>query len=78
MEVTKKSKAVDWTAVCKRLMWIVATLRHREDFTDDKIIIVGLQIDEWSEKWIDLVGNESMTNCTHCLTSGRVFYYLKL
>jgi hypothetical protein len=59
-------------------MWSLITPRQRKYFMDAKIIIVGLQIDEWSEKWIDLVGKEGMTNYTHCHTSGRVVYYLKL
>jgi hypothetical protein len=58
----EESWASDWTNVCKRLAWILTTLRQREDLTDSKIAVVCLIIDEWSDKWIDLVSNEGMTN----------------
>jgi hypothetical protein len=74
----EESLAADWTEVYKSMMWMLTTRRQREDFTDDKVVIVGLQIDEWSVKCIDIVGKESMTNYIHSMTSGHVGHYLKL
>jgi hypothetical protein len=56
---------------------ILRTLRQREDFTDEQIIIIGLRLDEWTVNWISLVGREGMTNYTHLMTSGHIVYYLK-
>jgi hypothetical protein len=59
------------------MTWILTTLRQREDLTDEKIIIMGLRLDEWTVNWISLVGREGMTNYTHLMTSGHIVYYLK-
>jgi hypothetical protein len=64
----KKSRKDDWQ---------LTTLRQREDFTDEQIIIIGLLLVEWIVEWISLVGREGMTNYTHLMTSGHILYCLK-
>jgi hypothetical protein len=59
------------------MTFILTTLRQREDFTGEKIIIVGLHLDEWTVNWISLVDREGMNNHTHLMTSGHIVYYLK-
>jgi hypothetical protein len=73
----KTSHKDDWHEVTKKITWILTTLRQREDFTDEQIIIIGLCLDEWTVDWISLVGREGMTNYTHFMTSGHIVYYLK-
>jgi hypothetical protein len=34
------------------MTWILTTLRQREDFTDEQIIIICLSLDEWTVNWI--------------------------
>jgi hypothetical protein len=73
----EKSRKDDWHDVKKKMTWILTTLCQRKDFTDEKIIIMFLRLDEWTVDWISLVGREGMTNYTHLMTSGHVVYYLK-
>jgi hypothetical protein len=73
----EKSRKDDWHDVTKKMTWILTTLRQREDFTDEKIIIIGLCIDEWTVNSISLVGREGMNNYTHLMTSGHNVHYLK-
>jgi hypothetical protein len=44
--ILKKSRKNDWLNVVKKMTWILTTLRQREDFTDEQIIIIGLHLDE--------------------------------
>jgi hypothetical protein len=71
-----KSRKDDWNEVTKKMTWILTTLRQREDFTDEQIVIIGLRLDEWTVDWISLVGREGMTNYTHFMTC-HIVYYLK-
>jgi hypothetical protein len=59
------------------MTWILTTLRQREDFTDEQIIIMGLRLDEWTVDCISLVGKEGTMNHTHLMTSDHNVYYLK-
>jgi hypothetical protein len=59
------------------MTWILTTLRQREDFTDEQIIMIGLRLDEWTVDWISLVGREGVTNYTHLIASGHIVYILK-
>jgi hypothetical protein len=52
----KKSRKDDWNEVTKKMTWILMTLRQRENFNDEQIIIIGLRLDEWTVDWISLVG----------------------
>jgi hypothetical protein len=72
-----KSRKDDWNEVTKKMTWILTTLRQREDFTDEQIVIIGLRLDEWTVNWISLVGREGTTNKTRFMTSGHIVYYLK-
>jgi hypothetical protein len=42
--------------VVKTITWILTTLRQREDFTDEQMIMMRLHLDEWTIAWISLVG----------------------
>jgi hypothetical protein len=57
-----KFRKDDWNEVTKKMTWILRTLRQREDFTDEQIVIIGLRLDEWIVNCISLVGREGMTN----------------
>jgi hypothetical protein len=59
------------------MTWILTTLRQREDFTDEKTIIMGLCVDDWTVDWISHVGKEGMMNYTHLMTSSHIVYYLQ-
>jgi hypothetical protein len=72
-----KSRKDNWNEVTKKMIWILTTLRQREDFTDDQFVIIGLRLDEWTVDWILLIGREGMTNHTHLVKSGHIVYYLK-
>jgi hypothetical protein len=73
----EESRKYDWIELVKIMSWILTTFCQQEDFTDDQIIIFGLQIEEWTVKWISLVGKDGITNYSHCFTSGHIVYYLK-
>jgi hypothetical protein len=73
----EESHKDDWFKVVKNMTWILMNLRQQEYFTDEKIVSMGLSLDEHNVDWISLVGKEGMTNYTHLLTSGHIVYYLK-
>jgi hypothetical protein len=74
--VMEGSKAKYWVNLITKLEWILTTLIQRDDFMDAQIHASGLRMDEWTVRWIDLIGKDGMTNYTHCFTAGHVVYYL--
>jgi hypothetical protein len=67
----------DWIEVVRKMTWILTPIRQREDFSDEKIIITGVHLEEWTVDWILHGGKEGMINYTHFMISGRIVYYMK-
>jgi hypothetical protein len=73
----QESRKDAWIKVVKQMTWVLTAFLHREYFTDEQLIIMGLRLDEWTIDRILLVGKDGMTNYTHLMTSGHIVYYLK-
>jgi hypothetical protein len=57
---------------------IMTTLRQKGDSSNNQIKAVELELNAWTDEWISIVSKEDMANYTHCMSSGRVVYYLRL
>jgi hypothetical protein len=71
------SRGSEWKNVCKRMTWIMTTLRQREYLTYTTIRLVSIRIYRWMANWASLVGREGMTKYTHCMGVDHVPYFMK-
>jgi hypothetical protein len=65
-----------WSAIFKMLHDIFETLSQREDFTDQYIVELQVEIDYFSVKWVELTGRDGIYNYIHMIINGHIIYYL--
>jgi hypothetical protein len=51
-------------------------LRQKNDFTEEDILEIQGDVDDWFQDWVSLHGADGMTNYIHLLASGHVSEYL--
>jgi hypothetical protein len=66
-----------WSAIFKILHDIFETLSQREDFTDQEIDELQVEIDSFSVKWVELTGRDGISNCIHLMITGHIIHYLR-
>jgi hypothetical protein len=66
-----------WSAIFKMLHHIFETLSQREDFTDQDIDELQVEIDSFSVKWVELIGRDGISNYIHMMITGHIIYYLR-
>jgi hypothetical protein len=74
-EISEAEKET-WSAIFKILHDIFETLSQREDFTDQKIDELQVEIDYFSVKWVELTGRDGISNYIHMMITGNIIYYL--
>jgi hypothetical protein len=75
-EISEAEKET-WSAIFKMLHEIFETLSQREDFTDQEIDELQVEIDSFSAKWVELTGRDVNSNYTHMMITGHIIYYLR-
>jgi hypothetical protein len=66
-----------WSAIFKMLHDIFETLSQREDFTDQEIDELQVEIESFSVKWLELTGCDGIYNYIHMMITGHIIYYLR-
>jgi hypothetical protein len=56
---------------------IFETLSQRDDFTDQEIDELQVEIDSFSVKWAELTGRDGISNYIHMMITGHIIYYLR-
>jgi len=65
-----------WKDAIEKFRLIMKSLQRHEDFTDDEIKQLQLDIDEFAALWISLTGEDGIGNYFHYLISGHVTFFL--
>ena len=52
-------------------------IRQRRKFTDEEIVSLQKDIDEWYADWVSVTGREGIINYVHMLGAGHLAYYLE-
>jgi hypothetical protein len=71
------SNKSSWLECQSKISAIIETLGQKQEFTDEQISKLQLNIDDWNAKWVELCGRGGLTNYTHLLNSFHVTYCLK-
>jgi hypothetical protein len=66
-----------WSAIFKMLHDIFETLSQRQDFSDQEIDEIQVEIDSFSVKWVELTGSDRISNYIHMMITGHIIYYLR-
>jgi hypothetical protein len=72
-----KNDPDEWISCLTELGDIVDTLKQNEDFTNAEISALGVQSHYFSPRWIELCGEDGMTNDMHLICSGHILYFLR-
>jgi hypothetical protein len=72
-----EAKKITWSAIFKILHGIFETLSQREDFTDQDIDELQMEIDSFSVKWVELTGRDGISNYIHMMSTCHIMYYIR-
>ena len=68
----------EWFEILKLYDEIKCTLNKKETFTDEQIYDFLELVDEYFNKWVNIAGQDGMTNYIHFLGPNHVSHYLFL
>jgi hypothetical protein len=74
--ITGETNKPNWLEYQSKISAIIETLGQKQEFTNEQINKLKLDIDDWNAKWVELCGREWLTNYTHLLKSSHMTYYL--
>jgi hypothetical protein len=72
-----KDRRESYIKLCDKFVSIRDALRRDDDFTDDEISMLQIEMDRFCLLFIQMFGTAAETNYIHLLESGDLIYYLK-
>jgi len=74
--IVEDGKPEKWKAAISYYQALIELLRKKSDFTNEQIDDFQLHVDSFFRLWVELCGQEGVTNYIHMLAAGHISEYL--